>query len=107
MKSDDVIAMVSQGLAGQVSEKLLLSTDGFNSVPVETSAKDDHTSALRLAKENVIWCPDDKDRKRRLFALLQDKRKLKPPVVVFVNDVVGASMLSDTIRERVVGCRSC
>lgn len=92
---DEMIAVASQSLDGRVTEKILLPSE----VGPSLTETDDSEPCRVSATENVIWCPDNRDKKRRLLALLADNRKFKPPVVVFVSDIIGTTMLADTIRK--------
>ena len=56
-------------------------------------------------KQVLLWV-EDKSKKKRLFALLNDSKYFTPPILVFVDSRLGADMLSEAIQEVIHGVLS-
>lgn len=53
-------------------------------------------------KQVLLWV-EDRSKKKRLFALLNDSKYFTPPILVFVDSRLGADMLSEAIQEVICG----
>ena len=56
-------------------------------------------------KQVILWV-EDRSKKKRLFALLNDSKYFTPPILVFVDSRLGADMLSEAIQEVIHGVLS-
>ncbi|CAI8006463.1 Probable ATP-dependent RNA helicase DDX59 [Geodia barretti] len=56
-------------------------------------------SATDRVRHTVLWV-EEKAKKKRLFALLNDPSVFKPPVIIFVNSKAGTLLLAEAINKR-------
>ena len=49
-------------------------------------------------RQVILWV-EDPSKKKKLFAILQDPKHFKPPVIVFVDSKMGADLLAQAVQK--------
>lgn len=60
---------------------------------------DEKTQVNEVIEQYVIWA-EEKSKKNKLFEIIQNPLKYKPPMIVFVDNKIGTELLSDAITTK-------
>lgn len=67
--------------------------------PIFIKIGDEKTQVNEVIEQHVIWA-EEKSKKNKLFEIIQDPLKYKPPMIIFVDHKIGTELLSEAITTK-------